>query len=82
MKFETQTGSLYEVDFDKKMIRRLAGLFPAQPRQGEDGVWKAYLDIEGPIVGQGCLIMWPLTERSDPWSQPATFTSDVTRIHE
>lgn len=60
MKFETETGSLYEVDLESKKIRRLNGKGNPTPRQGQDGQWKKYINISPsfPVIGQSVLISW------------------------
>lgn len=84
MKFETETGSLYELDADWTMIRRLEGVNNPTPRQGKDGEWKVFIKIVGPVVGENCIIFWdpettpPLTELG---GAPTTITSQVVAIH-
>lgn len=60
MKFKTQSGSTYEVDFNSKQIRRLNGLTNSTPRQGNDGQWKKYNDLypQNITVGHYVIILW------------------------
>lgn len=83
MKFQTVTGSLYEVNEETKEIRRLIGVKDPQPRQGKDGVWKPYADLFLK-TGESALIFWdakttPLLEGSEGGA-PATITSPVVSI--
>lgn len=83
MKFVTATGSIYEVNTDSKKIRRLSGVKDPQPRQGNDGEWKPYLDLMLNL-GSPAYIFWdskttPLLEGSS-FGSPATVTSIVKEI--
>jgi hypothetical protein len=52
----TATGSLYEIDYQNNLVRRLVGTKSPTSRTGEDGVWKTFQSIElGP---NGMLITW------------------------
>lgn len=51
-------NSCYELDLVAKKVRRLKGKEDPTPRQGEDGEWKIYTDIIGPVVGAPMLIQW------------------------
>lgn len=57
--YKTQSGSWYEVDEERKLIRRLSG--PGNPtvRVGEDGVWKAYEQLT--VSMSGLVIVWSIT---------------------
>lgn len=58
MRFITISGSTYEVDQDNKKIRRLKGKADPTPRQGQDGVWREYINLSPIVVGQAVLIQW------------------------
>ena len=58
VKFETETGSLYEVDEEANKVRRLIGVKDPTPRQGSDGEWKSYKDRSDIVVGRGVLFLW------------------------
>jgi len=59
MRFETKSGSIYEVDETNKQVRRVSGLCAGTERLGNDGNWKTYREISNPIVvGQPVLIVW------------------------
>lgn len=80
MIFETETGSIYEVDGLR--VRRLDGKGSPTPRIGEG--WKEIKD-HGPIkVGGHVLLVWPdsvpLLPGSPPEATPATMTSRVVKI--
>lgn len=84
MIFRTQSNSVYEVDFDNKLIRRVNGVKDPTARQGKDGEWRKYIDI---ILKENspCYIFWdkdtPLKEGSDINSLPTTVTSIVKEIY-
>lgn len=54
--YKTETGSIYEVDTEKKLVRRIEGTKPPTERQGEDGVWKSYERLY--IYENGLLFTW------------------------
>ncbi len=76
MIFHTRNSS-YEVDLDRKRIRRLAGHSNPTPRQGLDGAWKDFQRISELSVGAGALIVW-----SEEGTIPSTFTSPIVKIIE
>lgn len=82
MKFETISGSVYEVDLEQKRCRRLIGTKNPQPRQGPDGQWKSFEAILGPEVGENCIFFWDpeVTPPSVPGTMPATMTSIVVSV--
>lgn len=50
----TESGSVYEVDHDNKRVRRLSGVKDPTPRQGKDGEWKTYVELNTELF-PGCL---------------------------
>lgn len=42
MFIKTKSGSTYEVDDGKKLVRRLCGVLDPTSRQGKDDEWKKY----------------------------------------
>lgn len=58
MNFKTLSGSKYQVDLEKKQIRRLFGNAPPTDRQGADQEWKDYTDLSPLKIGEGALIVW------------------------
>ncbi len=83
-RFTTETGSVYEVDAATKFIRRLSGVNDPSPRQGQDGVWKSYVECEA-RVGERTVIVWdpattPLLPESNGFGVPMTITSRVVSI--
>jgi hypothetical protein len=93
MIFKTESGSTYEVDLEKKLIRRLRNTsnFSPTERQGEDEKFKHYdhLTIE---LGKSVIIVWKqdvpllaetqdlLNEQVEFMAIPATVTSRVVFI--
>jgi hypothetical protein len=76
MIFHTRNSS-YEVDLERKRIRRLSGHNRPTPRQGQDGVWKDFQRISELSVGAGVLIVW-----SEEGTIPSTFTSPIVKVIE
>lgn len=58
LQFITETGSVYELDRTKQMMRRMSGEDRPTPNQGEDGVWKPYGAITEVKVGVPVLVTW------------------------
>lgn len=75
MKFKTETGSVYEVDFWNKKFRRLSGEGSPTPRLGADGGWKDYHSISIPVVGEPTTVFWNNNGK-------ATMTSRLTEVVE
>jgi hypothetical protein len=69
--FSTKTGSLYELNPDDQLIRRLSGVKDPAPRQGDDGKWQGYWDVE--LANGGLLIHW------NEYGQ-ATLTSHIVEV--
>jgi hypothetical protein len=84
MKFKTESGSEYEVNTDKKEIRRLSGNADPTLRQGRDGDWKSYEDISEIVVGRSVIVFHTkntsLFSGSPKYAIPGTITSRVTNI--
>jgi hypothetical protein len=59
MRFQTLSGSHYEVNESKKLIRRLSGSRDPSKNQGADGDWKQYevLHLE---LGKPAFIEWDM----------------------
>lgn len=57
------TSSIYEINLENKIIRRLMGVNAPTSRQEKDGEWKPFLDIFIPDVGQSFLIVWEYVEQ-------------------
>jgi hypothetical protein len=89
MRFETKSGSIYEVDETNKRVRRVSGIMPGTSRVGNDGQWKAYYEISPVVVGQPVLIIWksdmPLLEDytdEEVLRLPTSMTSNVVAVGE
>jgi hypothetical protein len=82
--FETVSGSVYEVDEDKKLIRRMQGTEAPTVRQGKDGEWRRYLDLLIDM-GKSAIILWDPKDTSllegSLGGQPSTVTSKVITIY-
>lgn len=81
IKFETISGSLYEVDQENCRVRRLVGVKDPTPRQGADGDWREYADITDIAPGLAVMITWRFdVEPEAVWAR-STLTSNVKEIH-
>lgn len=88
MKFVTETGSQYEVNTDKKELRRLTGVKDPTTRLGSDGVWKRYISLfpnEGPTVGHQLMIVWDhntpaLDSENQDIATKTTITSKIMEV--
>lgn len=74
MKFETLSGSVYEVDKARKLIRRLSGVKDPTPRQGVDGIWKRYESVSVELQ-KNATIIWDLT--TPPLPETAEYLSKI-----
>ena len=95
MKFNTQSGSIYEINTMEKKIRRLSNSNGTSPtsRQG-DVAWRTYRDlVPDPIkVGSQVIIVWDANTELLPdtkaqmqdgeFAIPTTMTSHVVSIEE
>jgi hypothetical protein len=79
-RFRTESGSEYEVDEDRRRIRRLSGNHEPTFNQGADHEWQSYLKTSPIREGEPVLIVWR-------WSPDGsrllrTLTSRITEIRE
>ncbi len=74
MRTITTRNSVYEINEDEKLIRRVSGTNPPPLYLGKDGVWQPYVSVGS--CTRGLLIEWP-GERWPHTNQPATWTSGV-----
>lgn len=82
VRFETETGSIYEVDYNKKMARRLCGKASPTPRQGNDGDWKEWDNCSDITEGKSVMFIWNWdTEPKGEMIGRSTVTSAVKKIH-
>ena len=82
MRFKTETSSIYEVDSINKKIRRLEGVANPTPRQGLDGEWKPYLQLDNCSVGQQALITWRIEDGIRKCTQTSLITELVVNSNE
>lgn len=82
MKFSTFTGSVYEVDDARKLVRRLHGVKAPTERLGE--AWAEFGHRTPVRLGQLVAFYWPegtkLLVGSPEGSTPVTMTSLVQQI--
>lgn len=55
----TESGSIYEIDAEQQLIRRVGSKYRDDQRATED--WRPYEAIYGPMVSQNMVIVWPDT---------------------
>lgn len=81
IRFKTETGSTYEADRARRLIRRLGNAEGREPteRQGADGIWKSYADLDL-MLWQRALITWRYDETGLGRIARTTLTSVVTEI--
>ena len=58
MKFETESGSVYEVDEVEKRIRFVEGARPPHWTFAPAGEWKSFEDISYVCVGRHVTVTW------------------------
>jgi hypothetical protein len=85
MLFHTESGSIYEVNADKKSIRRLSNAAGNQATERQTNGWRTYEDISPIKIGNQVLIVWPkqttpLFPGSPDSAVPSTLTSHITKI--
>lgn len=81
MKFETISGSLYEVNEEENKVRRLIGVKDPTPRQGKDGEWRVYVKISSIVPGRPVMITWRIDSEEEFFWLRTTQTSAVKEIH-
>lgn len=79
-KFTTETGSEYEIDEDRRRIRRLGGYHEPTNNQGQDGEWQSYLKTSPVRKGEQVLIVWGWS--ADGSRLLRTLTSQITEIED
>jgi hypothetical protein len=78
LRFLTETGSVYEIDQNERQIRRLSGAGPGTSRVGNDGVWRSFVGVSGPVVGSSVLVHWRVNPESGVLE--TTVTSRVEHV--
>lgn len=76
IRVSTQT-SMYDVDIEGKRVRRVAGVDPPTERQGEDWVWRPFVNIW--LKDRGIVFQWGWNENG---SANCTWTSDIVAVEE
>ena len=72
MRRVTTVDSLYEIDDEDCLIRRVRGINEPTDRQGADGVWKSYAALTK--MEDGLLIIWG---NNDNGTARCTWTSPI-----
>ena len=83
IKFQTESGSLYELDEENCRVRRLLGVKDPTPRQGQDGEWTQFTEASAVIVGEPVAFLWSMGSVDSNGGfviAKTTLTSSVTKI--
>lgn len=84
MIFHTLSQSIYEVNLESNQIRRLDGINPPEPKQGNDGEWKSFWAISPIKLNHPVVIAWTSEEvnpyRDDSKDIGSSMTSCVVKI--
>lgn len=67
--------STYEVDLGNCLIRRVKGVNPPTPNQGEDGKWRSYVQLA--IVDNSLMVVWGVDPSGDQVVVRRTWTSPI-----
>lgn len=79
--FQTQSGSIYEIDWTLSSLRRLSGTGEPTKRVGSDQKWKKFHSCSPPAVGMPVAVDWSGHEDPVlPGATPMTLTSPVVSI--
>lgn len=54
----TESGSVYEIDYEEKRIRRLSGTSPPHAMFGADLMWRTFEGLDFPTVGERLAILF------------------------
>lgn len=83
IRFQTESGSVYELDTANKRVRRIGGVRAPTPRQGADGGWRAYeyLPAGEPAIGGRFAVAYNVGGGVTGGDE-GTLTSPVTMIVE
>ena len=74
-------NSLYQVDLDRKRIRRVFGANAPAPRFGQDGGWLAFLSVKIPL-GHSMRTLWRVDDMDDGLIFRCSVSSPVVCISE
>lgn len=84
LRFETESGSVYEVDLAERRVRRVCGKNAATRRMGTDGEWKTFVAMTPIVLGGPVMFTWRFDEGPTEdllWGR-ATTTSAVQLVME
>lgn len=54
----TDSGSVYDVDLEGKRIRRVHGRLGPNDTRPQDGIWRHFVGLDGPVIGQTMVVYW------------------------
>lgn len=55
---QTESGSVYDVDTEGMQIRRVHGRHGPTDTQPQDGIWREFVGLDGPVVGRPMVVYW------------------------
>lgn len=58
LRVRTDSGSVYDVDHDGKRIRRVHGRLGPSDTKPQDGIWRQFVGLDGPVVGETMVVYW------------------------
>lgn len=80
-RIQTESGSVYDVDHARKRIRRVHGRHGPADTQPQDGIWRAFDALEGPVTGELMVVYWETGEASGARETSLGFrTTEVVEI--
>ena len=74
-KYWTESGSVYQVDEDRRRVRQLMVVPGGSPHTLSDGEWREYERLTGGLPGDRALFWWP-----DGKPHDFTMTTRVLRV--
>lgn len=78
IEYTTETGSLYEVNYDEKKIRRVTGTHDPTNHQGKDGEWKDFLEVN---TDYGYLeVIWRIEKADGGFIVRRTVSSNIVSM--
>jgi|HubBroStandDraft_2_1064218.scaffolds.fasta_scaffold150007_3 hypothetical protein len=80
IRFETETGSQYELDEEGMRLRRLSGKHAPTANQRQDEEWREYQSIAELSIGNSPLVVWGTEITDEGPMLRRTLISPVVRV--
>ena len=81
-RIHTESGSVYDVDHEGKQIRRVHGRHGPADTQPQDGIWRSFAALEGPLVDAPMVVYWAPEAAAGAKETNLGFRSTVVRAVE